>query len=88
MHRRSKQLLALVACATPLSGCEHSPDIDVLGSFFPVWIFCAILGLVFAAGVRLLLVRSGIQDEIGPRVLIYPSLAMLFTFGFWLTFFN
>lgn len=62
-------------------------DVNVLGSFFPVWMVCAMLGIAFTAAVRLLLVRSGLQDTVGPRALIYPSLAMFFTFGIWLTFF-
>lgn len=62
-------------------------DVNLFGSFFPVWILCAILGIAFTAVVRLLLVRSGLQDAVGPRALIYPSLAMFFTFGIWLTFF-
>lgn len=82
-----KRILALTVCSLPLSGCEHSPEIDVLGSFFPVWMICAVLGIAFTAAVRLLLVRSGLQDAVGPRALIYPSLAMFFTFGIWLVFF-
>lgn len=62
-------------------------DVNLFGSFFPVWMICAILGLGFTALARLVLVRSGLHDTVGPRALIYPSLAMFFTFGIWLTFF-
>lgn len=63
-------------------------DVNLFGSFFPVWMISAMLGIAFTAMARLVLVRSGLQDSVGPRALIYPSLAMFFTFGIWLTFFS
>jgi hypothetical protein len=38
--------------ATPLVlvGCSHAPEYSIFGSFFPVWIFCSVGGLLLATG--------------------------------------
>jgi hypothetical protein len=48
------------------------PSVDILGSFFPIWIFCLVAGLLLTLVIRLLLVRARLDAEIGPRVIIYP----------------
>jgi hypothetical protein len=61
-----------------LTSCSRAPSFDVLGSFFPAWLLCLILGLlVLRAHVVLVL-----------PILTYPSLTGLFTFALWLAFFR
>ena len=38
-----------------LSGCSHSPTLNLLGSYFPAWMFCAVLGVVAAVIIRQIL---------------------------------
>jgi YtcA family len=64
------------------------PQINVIGSFFPSWMLCAVIGIVVALLVRGLLVRTGIDPYVGPRALVYPSLAVLVTLVLWVTFFR
>jgi len=61
------------------------PRINIVGSFFPSWILCAVIGIVAAFVVRRLLVRAGIDPYVGPRALFYPSLAILVTLVLWVT---
>jgi len=68
-----------------LAGCSRAPSVDVLGSFFPGWLVCLTAAIVLAALVRLALLRLRLRFAF--PVLVYPSLAALFTFVLWLIFF-
>jgi YtcA family len=63
---------------------EHAPSIDVLGSFFPVWMFCLLGAVVLTAAARSLLLKTGLESHLGPRIIIYPSMLTLFACGIWL----
>jgi hypothetical protein len=67
---------------------EHAPSVDILGSFFPVWMVCIVAALVLTIAVRWLLVRVGLESELGLRVVIYPSLVALFACSIWLLVFR
>ena len=69
-----------------LTGCSRAPSFDILGSFFPAWLVCMMLGLVLTMAARWLLVRAGVVIAI--PVLTYPSLSALFTFALWLALFR
>lgn len=83
--RKGCWLLATVLFA---SGCQRAPTFDILGSFFPVWIFCAATGIMVAAIAREIFIRTKYDTEIGPAALVYPSLAAFVAFVTWLIFFR
>jgi len=64
------------------------PQINIIGSFFPSWMLCAAIGIVVTLAARGLFVRVGIDPYLGPRALVYLSLAVLVTLGLWLVFFR
>jgi hypothetical protein len=72
----------------PLGGCQHAPAINVLGSFFPAWIVCLMLGILLTAGSRSLLLVVHLQGVLSPPIVMYPCLTAFFTFGLWLSFFR
>ena len=69
-----------------LTSCGRAPSFDILGSFFPAWLACLILGLLLTVMARWLLSRLHIV--IALPILTYPSLIALFTFALWLIFFQ
>lgn len=69
-----------------VSGCGHAPSIEIVGSLFPAWLLCLVIGIFLATVGRWLLLRQ--QIVIVWPILVYPSLAALFTFLFWLLFFG
>jgi hypothetical protein len=81
------EMLSLVGVIS-LTGCQRAPSIDVLGSFFPAWLLCLILGILLAAGTRLLLLKMHLEEALSPPIVMYASLTALFTFGLWLLFFH
>jgi len=69
-----------------LASCSRAPSFDILGSFFPAWLVCLVLAILLTVLARWLLLRLHI--EVALPVLVYPSLAALFTFALWLIFFH
>ncbi len=70
------------------SGCDRSPSINILGSFFPIWLFCAVVGTVLALVVYTVLQRIDWAHQLAPGILVYPSLAVLFSLSIWLVFYS
>ena len=82
---RFLRLPPLLLVAPLLSSCSRAPSVEVLGSFFPAWLVCFIVAIVLTALARLALLRLRVKAAL--PLLVYPSLAALFTFLLWLIFF-
>jgi hypothetical protein len=79
-------ILALWFSLLSLTSCSRAPSFDILGSFFPAWLFCLAASLLLTVAVHSLLLwlRLGLALP----TLTYPSMTALFTFALWLTFFR
>ena len=88
MILRRNRSASLFAVCLLCSGCSHAPSIDIIGSFFPVWMLCLAIAVVLAFVVRHFLVRFKLDSEVGPVALFYPSVVILFTSLLWLIFFR
>jgi YtcA family len=84
---RSLAGLSLVAPLV-LIGCSHAPEYSIFGSFFPVWIFCSVGGLVLTTGARALIARSAIAEHLAAPVLLYLGMATFFACMLWLLFYS
>lgn len=69
-----------------LTGCSRAPSFDILGSFFPAWLVCGVVGLLLTVLAHQLILRAHVV--LAAPVLAYPSLTALFTFAVWLVFFQ
>ena len=83
-HRR----VAVVALSSVLVGCARAPSIDILGSFFPVWMVCLSVAVVLTFFARQLVVRCKLESHVGPVALFYPSVVVVFCCALWLIFFR
>ena len=90
MQRSYRSVVPLIALAGvfPLAGCGHAPSFNILGSFFPAWLICMILGIAFAASVSWLLTAWKRENLISWGILVYPCLAASFACTLWLLFFS
>ena len=89
-RRTSLRPLAGLSLAAPLvlGGCSHAPEYSIFGSFFPVWIFCSIGGLVLMTGARSLVARSAIAEHLAAPLLLYLGMATFFACVLWLLFYS
>jgi hypothetical protein len=69
-------------------GCSRAPSVDILGSFFPVWMVCLTIAVFLVFGVRHLLLRFKLEQDVGPLALFYPSAVILLTCLMWLIFYR
>ena len=79
-------IAALALATLALASCD--PVVNIAGANFPAWLLCAIVGAVLAAAFRQVFAASGIEPHLGPLLLIYPCLALLFGCAIYLIFFN
>jgi hypothetical protein len=83
MFYRLMRGLGLVA-ATGLTGCAGAPSRNILGSFFPSWMLCVLVGLVAAVLVSRGLALVGIDKVLPVPLLVYLALTVFFSFATWL----
>jgi hypothetical protein len=77
-----------VAAAMLTAGCASAPSINVLGAYFPDWLFCIVVGVVLAVIIYLILGRTPYVDRVGPAAVIYPALVTFLALVVWLIFFQ
>ena len=70
------------------SGCSRPPSIGVIGTFFPAWMFCITAALIVTGLIRMELVRRGLEQKLGPRIVFYPSVTVAITCLLWLILFS
>lgn len=87
---RSRGWLSLtVALSTAaLTGCRRSPTFNILGSFFPAWLFCLVAGIILAVVANRLFVHFLLDKEIFWPVGLYPCIALFSACALWLIFFG
>ena len=82
---RTNLLLLLILI---FGGCAYSPTVDVVGSYFPAWMLCIIVGIISTLIVRLLLIGLGIHPYVRLKPLVFSCTTIFFTFAAWLAFFK
>lgn len=85
---RSIASFTTFGCLLALCGCHYAPNISILGSFFPAWLLCVVIGIVLAAFTHWLFVRMKLATEITWTILVYPCLTLFFACTLWLIFFS
>jgi hypothetical protein len=87
--KRTAAIGVSFAPALLAAGCSRAPSFNILGSFFPAWIGCGVIGILLAVAVRLFFVHIKLEDKLlWPLILVYPCLTLFFTFTLWLLFFS
>lgn len=74
----------------PLSGCAASgaPSFTVVGSYFPAWMFCALLGIFIAMGARAAFIALGLATILPFQLLVCVSIGLTGAILSWLLWFG
>jgi hypothetical protein len=67
-----------------LCGCSGSPSRNILGSYFPSWMVCALAGLTVALLARAVLKSTGLLAELPVPALVLLAVGCATTFALWL----
>ena len=78
--------IACLLSSCVLASCARAPSFDIVGSYFPAWLFCLTLGVLLTVVVQWLLLQR--QIALATPILAYPSLVASFTFALWLALFR
>lgn len=90
MKSSLKSLIAAPLLLTTFlaAGCSQAPSFDILGSYFPAWLVCILVGIGAASIVASCLSKLGKQSLIRWSIFVYPCLAASVAFTLWLFFFG
>ena len=89
-HRTPRPSERLFLGLLPLlvSACSAAPSQDILGSFFPSWMLCGVIGILAAVLLRQALVFAGIDQHVVLPLLTYAAVAGAVTMLIWLVWFG
>jgi hypothetical protein len=67
-----------------LTGCSSAPSRNILGSYFPSWMICALIGMVATVALRALLAKTGVDAALPMPIVVYLAFATAFSLAIWL----
>ena len=75
-------------CTAPLlgllGGCDGAPSRNILGSYFPSWMVCALVGIALALTARAIFKASGLLEELPLPFVVMVAITCAGTFAMWL----
>jgi hypothetical protein len=74
----------LLAALIGLAACNGAPSRNILGSYFPSWMVCALIGLAVAGIARAIFKASGILRELPIPFVVLLAIGCAATFTLWL----
>src|ERR1700753_1140601 len=80
----AQRLWCAAALLASLSGCDGAPSRNILGSYFPSWMVCALLGLAVAGIVPAIFKYTGLLQEIPVPFVVLLAFGCAATFALWL----
>jgi hypothetical protein len=67
-----------------LGGCDGAPSRNILGSYFPSWMVCALVGLALALAARAIFKATGLLEELPVPLVVMLAIGCAGTFAMWL----
>jgi hypothetical protein len=74
----------LLSIFTTLGGCNGAPSRNILGSYFPSWMVCALVGIAIAGIARVILRSTGLLQELPAPFVVLLAIGCAATFTVWL----
>jgi hypothetical protein len=76
--------LSTVLYVATAAGCSAAPSQNILGSYFPSWMICALIGLAATIVFRQVFVVAGIDRTLPAPLVVYLAIATAAAFAIWL----
>ena len=83
-QRQLPRLASALLVMCTMYGCSGSPSRNILGSYFPSWMVCALVGLAVALIARVALKTTGLLAELPAPLVALLSIGCATTFALWL----
>ena len=65
-----------------------APSFVIAGSYFPGWMFCALIGIVLAIAVRIGFVTSGLASVLPYQLFVCAAIGLCGALAVWLVWFG
>jgi YtcA family len=78
------QWFLLGPCVGVLAGCGAAPSLTVVGSYFPAWLACGIIGVVAAIVARIVFVATGLVDTLPLQLYVCAAIGIVAACLIWL----
>ena len=85
---RNVKLYIIAILTFLLTSCHSSPSLDILGSYFPSWMLCTLIGITLTVIAHIIFIKIDIDKFIPMTLLTYILLAISLTFITWLIWFG
>jgi hypothetical protein len=85
---RRAAFLLVTSCT--LTGCSlvGAPSFELFGAYFPAWMLCALIGLVGAAGSRMLLTAPAMNTVIPFQLAVCTAVGVIVALLAWIVLFR
>ena len=67
-----------------LTGCGAAPSLTIVGSYFPAWLACGVIGLVAAIVARIIFVSTGLADVLPLQLYVCAAIGVFVACLIWL----
>jgi hypothetical protein len=73
-----------------LTGCSFggAPSFELFGAFFPAWMLCGLIGIVGAAGTRVVLTTPTLSDVIPFQLAVCTAAGVIVGLLAWMVLFG
>jgi hypothetical protein len=78
------RLTAWICLSLQVAGCEGAPSRNILGSYFPSWMVCALVGIALALVARAVLKLTGLLEELPAPLVVLLAFGCAVNFAMWL----
>ena len=78
------RLMAWICLSGLVAGCDGAPSRNILGSYFPSWMVCALVGIVLALVARGVLKATGLLQELPAPLAVLLAFGCAVDFAVWL----
>lgn len=84
---RTRCLCPIAAVSLSLQGCTRhgAPSYEIFGAYFPLWLLCAVIGLVGALIAHRIFVSTGWARVVPLQLLVCVAIGVTVAVLFWLS---
>jgi YtcA family len=87
-HNLLKPTFLVSLASWALGGGRGAPSFVIVGSYFPGWMFCALIGIVLAIAVRIGFVASGLANVLPYQLFVCAAIGLCGALALWLLWFG
>ena len=81
-------LLGILSCMLTSCSLAAAPAFELFGAYFPAWMLCALIGIVGAAGTRVVLTNTSFNDLVPFQFTVCTAVGVIVGLLFWVGLFR